>query len=759
MEIEELKQVKAKGDGKTTLVDHTLAVIKTGLALLQSLSLSDDVRNQLRDKFIIAATLHDLGKVHPLFQARLKGDKKETIRHELVSLWFCLHFLDVDDDILFAITTHHKSIEGSKVNKSFDIYDLLPTEFNRLKSKSLETMDISTLRNWLELFPLNIDFKLTRAGEKVIDEKGLNILQKTEQKKVLSLDERKSYSLLRALLQAADHIASAEIHSIPKYEDITLEDIQPKKDGAVLPFRHFQEVMLTWKGDVVLHAPTGSGKTEAALNWILANQTSNNRLIYLLPYTASINAMVNRLKCVYNKETLIVQHSKSLNFIYDELVNEDSNINKDYQELEAAARNKNSLTREIYYPVKVATLHQILRTPLYGKGWEFATLDYQNALFIIDEFHAYNALLTGMMLGTVRLFRQIFHAKFMFMSATIPDFLLEKIITEVYDDDRSRLLRPDGNFESDAAILGRKRHHLLCHAGEGIMQAVPEIENALESGLSVLVIVNNVRTCQQIYENIDFDDDKKMMLHGGFNLKSRKKIEESITDKDRSKRPQLLVATQAVEVSLDIDYNIAFIENAPIDALIQRFGRVNRAGNLCDEDGIKIMAEIHLFENIEGRTPFYDDMLLQNTWESLSKLDGMDLSENDLVDVCNNVYKDGYTGDQANDFNQGLIAVKNFERDWTAGYCADWVDSLFDKNKQKIDVLCYNLFDEYCELIDQKRYIEANELLVSVYPYHKTKLVTLNKMKPGLNVLKVDELYYDQDKGCIEKIPDAYEIM
>lgn len=758
MEIDELKQVKAKSDG-VLLVDHTKSVIKIGLALTQSLSLSDMERNLIIGKFIIAASLHDLGKVHPWFQARLNGNRNVDIRHELVSFWFCSLFLNLDDDILFAIVTHHKSIEGSSVDKSFEICDLLQKKFDILYESSLGTMDLSTLENWLKLLPLEVNFKLIVQQEKVLNEKILKILRKRWQNKVLSLNERKSYSLLRALLQAADHIASAGVISIPQYKEITLEDIQPKKGNIIYPFRHFQKAMQVWKGDTILHAPTGSGKTEAALSWIFANQTSHSRIMYLLPYTASINAMVNRLRIIYGQNIVIAQHSKSLNFIYDELVNENSNLEKDYLQLEAIARDKNSLTHEVYYPIKVTTLHQVLRTPLYGKGWEFSTLDYRNALFIIDEFHAYNALLTGMMLGTVRLFRRIFNAKFMFMSATIPNFLLDKIMKEVYDGDRSRLSSPDKQFESDATILGRKRHHLICHPKEEIMLDIPSIENALDEGLSVLVIVNNVRTCQQIYENIDFDAEKKMMLHGGFNLKSRKRIEESITHKDVSKRPRLLVATQAVEVSLDIDYDVAFIENAPIDALIQRFGRVNRAGNLCDEMGNKKMAEIHLFENIEGKTPFYDNRLLQDTWSFLSGLNGMDLSENDLIDVCNNVYKDGYVGVQSDDFNQGLLAVKKFESDWIAGNCEDWVDDLFDKNSQKIDVLCENLFDEYYELIQQKRFIEANELLVSVYPYHKTKLVKLDSKKQGLNVLKVNDLFYDPEKGCIENVPNSYEII
>lgn len=54
------------------------------------------------------------------------------------------------------------------------------------------------------------------------------------------------------------------------------------------------------------------------------------------------------------------------------------------------------------------------------------------------------------------------------------------------------------------------------------------------------------------------------LLHSGFHKKDRIEIEKAITNEDTSKRPQLLIATQAVEVSLDIDYDVAFIEKAPI---------------------------------------------------------------------------------------------------------------------------------------------------------------------------------------------------
>ena len=108
MNIEEIKKIKAKSDG-TTLYEHTCMVIETGLKLLQSLSLSNSAQVFLKQNFLQAAILHDLGKVHPTFQKRLSGDKNASIRHELVSVWFAETFLEVKNAVLFAVSTHHKS--------------------------------------------------------------------------------------------------------------------------------------------------------------------------------------------------------------------------------------------------------------------------------------------------------------------------------------------------------------------------------------------------------------------------------------------------------------------------------------------------------------------------------------------------------------------------------------------------------------------------------------------------------------------------
>ena len=755
MNVDDIKKVKAKSDG-TTLYEHTCMVIETGQRLLNALSLTQDATSFLARYFVQAAILHDLGKVHPVFQQRLSGNRDASIRHELVSFWFAETFLEVDDAVLFAVATHHRSVESSSCGKCLTMSDLndvsISIEDGSYLRCSEGTMCYETLQSWLSLFSESFICRPEKLNR--ISTSSCYMLREGKQIKTIPNPvDRQRFSLLRAFLQASDHLASGGYTEIPDYQMISLTDFQPHDRHGKLPFRHFQEKLQRWTGDAVLHAPTGSGKTEAALSWVYANQQKGNRLFYLLPYTASINAMRLRLGKVYSRTEVMVQHSKSLGYIYNELNEESSNVIPDYLELERKARDKNSLSREVYFPVKIMTLHQLLRIPCHGKGWEFAMLECQNALFIIDEFHSYNAFLTGKMLGTAKVFKKLFGARFLFMSATIPEFLLKQIIEVVYDGDYSKIVRLDPYFASDACVMERRRHHLICHSNENLYQYIDHIEADLKEGLSVLIVVNNVKTCQQIYQEIDLDESRKLMLHGGFNQRSRREIERAVTHPDKSKRPQLLVATQAVEVSLDIDYNTAYIENAPIDSLIQRFGRVNRGGKLSDKAGNMKIANVHLFEKAIGRTPFYDEQLLHDTWAAMLELDDKDLSEDDLIRTCNKVYGEGYAGKQEQDYRQGLNTVADFERKWIAGTCRDWADEILEQNDQKVEVLCYNLKEEYCNLLNQKRYIEANELLVSVYPYH------VIVPSEEYDVYIASELFYDERRGCIEKKPDCYEII
>ncbi|MDP1844676.1 MAG: CRISPR-associated helicase Cas3' [Sediminibacterium sp.] len=748
-------QFYAKSDGITTLQMHTEHVVSAGISLLSNLSFSNDERAYWGEKLFRCSVLHDLGKIHSNFQKRLNGDRTISIRHEIISLWFCENFLDLTEDELFAIATHHKGIEPHLDGSNRLNSDILTSDMNYHYEKEKDLLQQSVLKEWLTIFNLGVETINKEIHSEISKE--LRKLFKYSQQKKSKPDwiQRRNFSMMRALLIAADHIGSARMEqSMPSYKEIELIDFTPRKGDVYFSFRKFQENLQTITSDVILHAPTGSGKTEAALSWVFANQRENAHLFYLLPYTASINAMVGRLQNVFGPDRVTALHSKTLDFFYEQLANEESNDERDYEKIEQAAKSKKALSGELFYPVKVTTLHQILKTALRGKGWELALYDYKNALFIVDEFHTYDALLTGLLLASIKLFRRLFNAKFFFMSATIPEFMLKLIIETSFDGDYSKLIRPNPEFESDRIVLDRKRHQLYCENGTSIQDKIPLIESYLAKGYSVLIIVNNVKSAQKIYKDINFSKSVSL-LHSGFNKKSRNAIEKLVTNTDLSQRPQLLIATQAVEVSLDIDYDIAFIEKAPIDALIQRFGRINRAGRKHIQP-IDRNAEIqyntvpvYLFENILGKTPFYDNEVLNDSWKYLSALNHQELSENDLIDVCNEVYVNGYNQNQQEDFLQGLnnSTIANFEEDWIAGHWEDWIETVIENSNQKIEVLCLNLVEEFEEKRKAKQYIEANQLLVQVYRY---ELESLTK-HPNSNVIIANNLFYDNIIGYIKK--------
>ena len=120
----------------------------------------------------------------------------------------------------------------------------------------------------------------------------------------------------------------------------------------------------------------------------------------------------------------------------------------------------------------------------------------------------------------------------------------------------------DGELEDETGIQS-----ILDASGEG----------------SVLVCCNTVRRAQRVYEKLKESHPELQveLLHGRFNSVDRLEKEKRLLDQMSTKcrpnaRGNVLVATQVVEVSLDVDFDTIFTEPAPLDALLQRFGRINR---------------------------------------------------------------------------------------------------------------------------------------------------------------------------------------
>ena len=677
-----------------TLFDHSVRVIETTRQLCDRLPFSVEGRVLLRSKLELAAALHDTGKGASGFQGWLRGERPNWNgwRHEVLSAAFASRFPEIGDEVIFAVLTHHRQIPGLHEHGTLRWFDTfgfegwpgMCTEFNENRAEIDRFWD--QIRDFIGYAALKTDS--TRALAVRLGPEWLN---STRQLREIAFDRRKEASLIRGLLVSGDHLASghSELPPMVRLAEFSV-GINP---------RPFQLAASQTIGHAILCAPTGSGKTEAAFLWAAANQAENGRLFYVLPYTAAINAMHGRLQRLLTgaSGSVGLLHSRAAHHLY-------ASLQRDYPteplaaQKEASARAK--LAREMYHPVRVCTPQQLLRHTLRGKGWEQMLTEIPGACMIFDEVHSYDPELAGLTLGTARLFASM-GAKAMFASATLPRFLKAEI---------ERLfpvapIAPDPTKERDREIMDRKRHVVEIRPGT-LLEAIPEILGEANSGHSVLVVCNHVRSAQRMYCALreGLGETNILLFHGRFHMQDRREKERLLAEK--TSLPRVLVATQVVEVSLDISYNRGYFEPAPIDALAQRMGRVNRNGDTP--------VRIVIAEEPINSHPLYSGDLTLDTLRRLAAL-RHPLSERDITTICDDVYANGYIGQQREAFEErlGHPFFVNFEQTLIAGRHEQWTESVIDKTDGSAEVLPRCLRREYDLLIKEKRWLDADALLVT----------------------------------------------
>ena len=248
-----------------------------------------------------------------------------------------------------------------------------------------------------------------------------------------------------------------------------------------------------------------------------------------------------------NNSLVGLLHSRSASALYSMFQDNDAKANQD------KAKNMASLVREMYYPIRVCTPHQILRYSLQGKGWEAMLSEFPNSVFVFDEIHAYNPKLTGLIMATVRYLVKR-NATCLFLTATLPTFIRKIIEAEIPG---ISFIEPSLSNESDRKILQQKRHTIETVPGT-ILDNIDLIAKESKKAESTLVVCNHIPTAQQAYEKLKDKVEDTVLLHGQFTRKDRNEIEGNLRDR----LPKILVSTQVVEVSLDLDFEQGFTEPA-----------------------------------------------------------------------------------------------------------------------------------------------------------------------------------------------------
>lgn len=515
---------------------------------------------------------HDLGKAHREFQKLLNGQPNDWCfqRHELFSLPFVSALVGYDKDILhliqLAVAGHHKDFQMLRnalnyyQGEAFGMLELIESTetfedaFNR-------NVDINGVVNLLHEYKVEMDGIQARPVHALI-----HLYNKNPYR--YGNPHYFSLMLLFGALKWCDHLGSAMVtdFKVLKDDDFSFlvsfnKGLQTRKFNL---YDHQKTASLSLT-NLLLTAPTGSGKTESAFFW-LQNQLKihgQGRVFYVLPFTASINAMYERLSADMggNEGKIGMLHGKLNDYL--------NNFFEDLQYSLTAKKESIANIREkfksIVTPVKVTTPFQLLKHLFGLKGYEQGLFEMAGSYLIFDEIHAYSPEIFAQIKVLLEFATRHLGVKVMIMTATMPRFLLVELENSI------------GKFETIKASKKLyddfKRHRVVLIDGL-LMDGLEHITLCLQKGMKVLVVCNTVKSAQRVFQDLKkyVSQEEAVLLHGSFSGVDRAKKESDL----KSPSVKLLVGTQAIEVSLDIDYDIIFTEPAPIDALVQRFGRVNR---------------------------------------------------------------------------------------------------------------------------------------------------------------------------------------
>src|SRR5215211_2066413 len=600
-----------------------------------------------------SAFLHDFGKAASGFQKQLLPEAKKPWgkRHEVLSLAFVGWVFPEDHEdwlwIVSTIISHHRDMADIRQGYPPTIkpeYDVIPEMLDEIPDEV-----VLALREWMTMAPAEWISRLGLQGASIelpdlpepespseFRRKGyvrtrtaLDTYFRLERRlEEQGAEDRTTLIALahRGVMVTADHAGSAHAEPFPQNPVPDPHELLRRFD---LPRAYpHQDMCMEGKGSVMFAAPTGSGKTEAALLWAARQSMDGgaSRLYYVLPFQASMNAMQGRLSERF-PESVGLQHGRSRFALYRRFLEQE-----EYSPATALkkARSAIQLSRLHYFPIRVLSPYQMLAAMYRLRGYESALADAFDGLFIFDEIHAYEAKRLALILRMAEYLGKSYNARFCVMSATFPDILkgwLDEAIPglrelpvprEVFDDfRRHRIVLLDGELESDAGLR--------------------KIEEAAEQR-SVLVCCNTVRRAQIVYERLKSSGSELLLelLHGRFNVRDRVGKEQRLlaqmgTKIESKAKRTVLVATQVVEVSLDIDFDTIFTEPAPLDALLQRFGRVNRSMRYD-------LSDVHVFREPREKPRPYDELLVQRTLDILERENGKPIDEKRVSSLLNEIY-------------------------------------------------------------------------------------------------------------------------
>lgn len=357
----------------------------------------------------------------------------------------------------------------------------------------------------------------------------------------------------------------------------------------------------------IVEGPMGVGKTEAALlaAEVLAERFGLGGVFVGLPTMATANPMFERverwLQTSLNGRpaSIALAHGKAaLNEKYADLVRHSWKgqlFDEDSDDARAAAvvnqwlrgRKRTGLADFV-----VGTIDQSLFAALKAKHVVLRHLGLVGKVVIIDEVHAADQYMREY-LKRLLSWLGAYRTPAILMSATLPPSQRSELLAAYADSSGERLpemvetddyprITVCGREPAPVASDGRELAISLERIPDDLDALVVSLQAALADGGCAAVICNTVARAQEAFVALHetFGNDVRL-LHSRFVAPDRARREAelvTVLGPDGSQRPErlIVVGTQVLEQSLDVDFDLMVTDLAPIDLLLQRAGRLHR---------------------------------------------------------------------------------------------------------------------------------------------------------------------------------------
>lgn len=590
-----------------------------------------------KDEALFACMTHDTAKAQPSFQKYLQGKGKgpdHSCPSAIIALALLLtlkkELIEDEQKIVNAILTveaikrHHTGIH--------DFSDIL--DWTKVKLPDVE----QKAQSLHQLLP-NLKLSITETQLLLIADELLigSIDENSLENEWLLL--RLIYSILVAS-DRMDAIGQREIHfkSIPTLKPIAFNEtpLSSWRDAiAEKCLKNLKELVENNKhaGLFTLTLPTGAGKTNIGLSCAdyLAKKLGYNTIIYALPFISIVEQNAETARLLYGKDRVQEDHSLALVKSHAEKAHPDSGQEKHNQ---TTIQRMRELFRYWDSPVVITTMVQLweaLLNPHCTAAMNFHR--FRNAVVLLDEPQGIKTNLWASFGLIMRFLHEKLGTVFILMTATQP-----RIFTRIGTENLSLEIAPacELPFCRQEYIID-KAEYTLEELWDLLNTHLPVVE---KSGLIVLNTRKSALAVWQMFK--EKVTAPVLFLSSWMTPRDKRRTLRLLKQYKKKEIKHYLVSTQVVEAGVDLDFDWAFRDMAPLDSIIQTAGRCNRNARLSAPG--KILVARLKEETPSGKTRFfynyvYDDIAMANTIDILCQQGNEHFTEKKVPGIIETYYK------------------------------------------------------------------------------------------------------------------------